>query len=142
MKYMRERERSLSKFCKGSGKSFKQTGRDQRDQKDKEGYEMEKGAADPDSCSQSCSGQSPRSRCLAPFLSKTYDLIEGSGANHIVSWNNEGTGFIVWSPVDFSQYLLPRYFKHCNFSSFIRQLNTYVSKLPSIFSFLHKTTHQ
>lgn len=86
---------------------------------------MEKGGADPDRCSQSSSSPSPRSRCLAPFLTKTYDLIEGSGANHIVSWNDEGSGFIVWSPVEFSQFLLPRYFKHCNFSSFIRQLNTY-----------------
>lgn len=79
------------------------------------------------------SSQSPRARCPAPFLSKTYDLLEeddhddDDGGKKIVSWNAEGTGFVVWSPADFSELLLPKYFKHNNFSSFIRQLNTYVS---------------
>ncbi|KAJ4975858.1 hypothetical protein NE237_000964 [Protea cynaroides] len=75
---------------------------------------------------------SPRTKCPAPFLCKTYDLIEEEGnkqnddhGRRIVSWNEEGKGFVVWSPQDFSQFTLPRYFKHNNFSSFIRQLNTY-----------------
>ncbi|CAN1807308.1 Heat stress transcription factor B-1 [Linum perenne] len=66
----------------------------------------------------------------APFLSKTYDLLEersgGEEEERIISWNKEGTGFVVWSPAEFSEQMLPRYFKHNNFSSFIRQLNTYV----------------
>ncbi|KAF9589277.1 hypothetical protein IFM89_022243 [Coptis chinensis] len=68
-------------------------------------------------------------RCPAPFISKTYDILEegydGCDRERIVSWNREGTGFVVWSPDKFSEFLLPRYFKHNNFSSFIRQLNTY-----------------
>lgn len=79
----------------------------------------------------------PRTKCPAPFLLKTYDLLEeeeereadGSGSDgggrRIVSWNDEGTGFVVWSPAEFSELMLPKYFKHSNFSSFIRQLNTY-----------------
>ncbi|KAJ1405472.1 Winged helix-like DNA-binding domain superfamily [Sesbania bispinosa] len=80
------------------------------------------------------SGQSPRPRCPAPFLLKTYDLLEegevdgaAEDGTKIVSWNAEGTGFVVWSPAEFSELTLPRYFKHNNFSSFIRQLNTYVN---------------
>ncbi|KAK7400569.1 hypothetical protein VNO78_11779 [Psophocarpus tetragonolobus] len=71
-------------------------------------------------------GQSPRQRCPAPFLLKTYDLLEqGDDSTKIVSWNAEGTAFVVWSPAEFSELTLPKYFKHNNFSSFIRQLNTY-----------------
>ncbi|KAL2344032.1 hypothetical protein Fmac_005317 [Flemingia macrophylla] len=79
-------------------------------------------------------GQSPRQRCPAPFLLKTYDLLEEGEAENstkIVSWNEEGTGFVVWSPAEFSELTLPRYFKHNNFSSFIRQLNTYGFKKTS-----------
>ncbi|GMI93422.1 SCHIZORIZA, heat shock transcription factor B4 [Hibiscus trionum] len=101
------------------------------------------------SCNMSCYNPttlSPRNKGPAPFLSKTYALLEegeeeedggggdGSGdgnSRKIVSWNDEGTGFVVWSPAEFSELTLPRYFKHNNFSSFIRQLNTYGFKKTS-----------
>ncbi|CAF1931043.1 heat stress transcription factor A-6b-like [Brassica napus] len=60
-----------------------------------------------------------------PFLTKTYDLVEDSRTNHVVSWSQAKNSFIVWDPQAFSTSLLPRFFKHNNFSSFARQLNTY-----------------
>ncbi|GAA0176443.1 winged helix/forkhead transcription factor [Lithospermum erythrorhizon] len=60
-----------------------------------------------------------------PFLTKTYQLVDDQSVNDLISWNEDGTAFIVWRPAEFARDLLPKYFKHNNFSSFVRQLNTY-----------------
>ncbi|PRW33971.1 heat shock factor HSF8-like [Chlorella sorokiniana] len=60
-----------------------------------------------------------------PFLTKTYDLVDDLSSNPIVSWGADGQSFIVWKPAEFARDLLPMHFKHNNFSSFVRQLNTY-----------------
>ena len=61
----------------------------------------------------------------APFLAKTYDLVDESQTDSVVSWTDDGQSFVVWRPDAFARDLLPLYFKHNNFSSFVRQLNTY-----------------
>ncbi|XP_073054164.1 heat stress transcription factor A-7a-like [Primulina eburnea] len=60
-----------------------------------------------------------------PFLTKTYDMVDDQKTNHIVSWSRGGQSFVVWDPHSFCTSVLPNYFKHNNFSSFVRQLNTY-----------------
>ncbi|KAL9317482.1 hypothetical protein ACSQ67_013999 [Phaseolus vulgaris] len=62
---------------------------------------------------------------LPPFLTKTYDIVDDPSTNHIISWSSGNNSFIVWDPQAFSITLLPKFFKHNNFSSFVRQLNTY-----------------
>ncbi|KAF5738276.1 heat shock transcription factor family protein [Tripterygium wilfordii] len=62
---------------------------------------------------------------LPPFLAKTYEMVDDPATNSVVSWSQNNKSFIVWNPPEFGRDLLPRYFKHNNFSSFIRQLNTY-----------------
>ncbi|XP_057481143.1 heat shock factor protein HSF24-like [Actinidia eriantha] len=61
----------------------------------------------------------------APFLMKTYELVDDQSTNEVIGWNEGGTTFVVWKTDDFAKDLLPKYFKHNNFSSFVRQLNTY-----------------
>ncbi|WOK93614.1 hypothetical protein Cni_G02314 [Canna indica] len=61
----------------------------------------------------------------APFLTKTYQIVDDPCTDHIVSWGEDETTFVVWRPPEFARDLLPNYFKHNNFSSFVRQLNTY-----------------
>lgn len=68
---------------------------------------------------QGAGGQPP------PFLTKTYDLVDDPSTDSIVSWGPDGTSFVVWKPPEFARDLLPKHFKHNNFSSFVRQLNTY-----------------
>ncbi|CAJ1849568.1 unnamed protein product [Sphenostylis stenocarpa] len=71
------------------------------------------------------SGSGSGSTAPAPFLLKTYEMVDDSSTEEIVSWSSTNNTFIVWNPAEFSRLLLPTFFKHNNFSSFIRQLNTY-----------------
>ncbi|RLM85842.1 heat stress transcription factor B-1-like [Panicum miliaceum] len=61
----------------------------------------------------------------APFLTKTHQMVEEASTDEVISWAEQGRSFVVWKPVELARDLLPLHFKHCNFSSFVRQLNTY-----------------
>ena len=63
---------------------------------------------------------------VPPFLSKTFDLVDDPSLDRIISWGSTGASFVVWEPAEFAGHVLPRNFKHNNFSSFVRQLNAYV----------------
>ena len=62
-----------------------------------------------------------------PFILKLYELINDDSSKPLICWSTEQNrpGFVVLDPVQLAATLLPKYFKHANFSSFVRQLNIY-----------------
>lgn len=59
------------------------------------------------------------------FLLKVYSIINDSKNSQVISWTDSGESFTIKNTSLFTQNLLPKYFKHKNFASFIRQLNMY-----------------
>lgn len=70
---------------------------------------------------------------VPPFLLKCYEMVDDRSTDSLISWGSTDDCFIIWDATRFSSQLLPKYFKHNTFSSFVRQLNIYVS---FFFSFL------
>ncbi|PIA63828.1 hypothetical protein AQUCO_00201276v1 [Aquilegia coerulea] len=75
----------------------------------------------------------------APFLLRCYDMISDPSTDTIISWGSTDTSFVIWNMITFEQKLLPKYYKHKNFSSFMRQLNLYGFKKsdPDRWEFTH-----
>lgn len=85
----------------------------------------------------------PSAEAIAPFVKKLYELVSDPATQKLICWSDEHArqAFVVWDPVEFSAMLLPRFFKHSNFCSFVRQLNLYgFHKIDSRsgFAFQHK----
>ena len=59
------------------------------------------------------------------FLQKTYEMLEDESLKETICWNDDGDAFIIKNINEFSEAVLPRYFKHNNLASFVRQLNMY-----------------
>ncbi len=59
------------------------------------------------------------------FLTKSYEILNDPENFKVIRWNMEGDAFIVRKPNDFAEQILPKYFKHSNYASFVRQLNMY-----------------
>ncbi|OMO96500.1 Heat shock factor (HSF)-type, DNA-binding protein [Corchorus olitorius] len=78
-----------------------------------------------DSISAANAAAAANGNTVPPFLSKTYDMVDDPSTNSVVSWSSGNNSFVVWKVPEFARDLLPKYFKHNNFSSFVRQLNTY-----------------
>ncbi|XP_055030688.2 heat shock factor protein 4 [Misgurnus anguillicaudatus] len=59
------------------------------------------------------------------FLTKLWTLVEDPETNHLICWSSTGTSFHVFDQGRFAKEVLPKYFKHNNMASFVRQLNMY-----------------
>ncbi len=76
------------------------------------------------------------------FLSKTYDIISDEKNHEYCDWGPNGDLVNIKKIEEFSKIVLPKYFKHSNFQSFVRQLNMYdfrkVIQDPSNGEFQHE----
>ena len=51
-------------------------------------------------------------------------MVDDEKYQSLIHWNST-SGFVVVNPDEFAHHVLPQYFKHNNFASFVRQLNMY-----------------
>ncbi|KAI9209701.1 uncharacterized protein BJ171DRAFT_418076 [Polychytrium aggregatum] len=76
---------------------------------------------------------SSSTKSVPAFLNKLYNMVNDPSTNDLIHWSEDGTTFVVPRHEDFAREVLPRFFKHNNFSSFVRQLNMYgFHKVPHL----------
>ncbi|RCI03602.1 stress-responsive transcription factor hsf1 [Rhizopus stolonifer] len=67
------------------------------------------------------------------FLNKLYNMIDDESTNILIRWSRDGKSFLVEKHEEFAKTVLPRFYKHNTFASFVRQLNMYdFHKIPHI----------
>ncbi|CAH0485374.1 unnamed protein product [Peronospora farinosa] len=59
---------------------------------------------------------------VAPFLRSLRRMLD-TESPYIVRWTPDGKAFEIYDIIAISDYVLPKYFKHCKNASFQRQLN-------------------
>ncbi|KAJ2956176.1 hypothetical protein NQZ79_g7948 [Umbelopsis isabellina] len=88
---------------------------------------QEKGSTSLQSSSSTSSDPAPLPvhKTQAAFVNKLYRMLEDPEMQDLISWSPSGDLFSVANPTQFSKVVLPQYFKHNNWQSFVRQLNMY-----------------
>jgi hypothetical protein len=59
------------------------------------------------------------------FLSKLHDILSDNTYNEIIHWDTDGKRIIICDVINLCNVVLPKFYKHHNYSSFVRQLNMY-----------------
>lgn len=59
------------------------------------------------------------------FVLKLWNILNDSSNHDYIQWTPDGQSFKILSKENFENVVLPKYFKHKNYSSFVRQLNMY-----------------
>lgn len=67
--------------------------------------------------------QTPKAR--PAFVMKIWSMVNDPQNHEYIRWNEDGETFQVVHREEFMKSILPKYFKHNNFASFVRQLNMY-----------------
>lgn len=59
------------------------------------------------------------------FIEKLEAILESSDLSSALRWNTKGTGICIVSVSRLQEHVLPVYFRHSKYTSFVRQLNIY-----------------
>ncbi|KAG5180276.1 HSF-type DNA-binding-domain-containing protein, partial [Tribonema minus] len=59
------------------------------------------------------------------FLTKTFEIFSNPNFTSQCGWGVNGDTIVIFKIAEFASEVLPQYFKHSNFQSFVRQLNMY-----------------
>ena len=64
-------------------------------------------------------------RLETSFLEKLYAILSNDSYSQYIHWSPDGLYVIISDPNGLTKKVLPEFYKHHNFSSFVRQLNMY-----------------
>ncbi|KAI8332167.1 hypothetical protein EDC96DRAFT_526698 [Choanephora cucurbitarum] len=75
----------------------------------------------------------PLQKNVPAFLNKLFSMVNDPESDDLICWSEDGASFFVNCQEEFARKVLPRFFKHNKFSSFVRQLNMYgFHKVPHL----------
>ncbi len=75
--------------------------------------------------SSSSKGKKHHTKSKPAFVLKLWTMVNDPNNHDLINWYHDGNSFLVTNRELFVQKILPKYFKHSNFASFVRQLNMY-----------------
>jgi len=59
------------------------------------------------------------------FINKTFEIFSNGTYPNLCGWSTAGDTIVIHKISEFASVVLPKYFKHSNYASFVRQLNMY-----------------
>ncbi|ORY99180.1 HSF-type DNA-binding-domain-containing protein [Syncephalastrum racemosum] len=86
--------------------------------------EQQQPLVDPAS-NKSCKQNKGASAFIKKLYSFRFSMINDARFQNRITWSTSGSSFFIYNAKAFANQVLPVYFKHGNFSSFVRQLNMY-----------------
>ena len=62
------------------------------------------------------------------FLSKLYQILSEKDYSQYIHWSHDGLSVIISDPTGLTKKVLPKFYNHHNYASFVRQLNIIFTK--------------
>eukprot|EP00730_Choanoeca_flexa_P006020 TRINITY_DN12069_c0_g2_i8.p1 TRINITY_DN12069_c0_g2~~TRINITY_DN12069_c0_g2_i8.p1 ORF type:complete len:397 (+),score=85.62 TRINITY_DN12069_c0_g2_i8:181-1371(+) len=92
-------------------------------------------------------------KVVPAFVTKLLSMINDPSTDHLISWTENGDTFRVHNATTLAREVLPRYYKHGNFTSLVRQLNMYgfhkvvavdtgLRSTDQVWEFVHPCVHR